>query len=180
MDATGTNMCQFDPSTLANQWQVYYAAMNEADWNSYGGYSICGQCIKVVGVHGQTAPGFRIKPVIVMIVDQCPSSGCARGSVDFSSTALQAITGYSWDKKMIKWEYVSCDQASASSTAARVQSPAPVPKPVPVPKPNLALKPKPKPKPVDAISSTYTAHSTSVSSSRSHGRGLRMDSIPRA
>jgi expansin (peptidoglycan-binding protein) len=107
MDSTGQNMCELNPQNLDPQWQVYYAAMNWQDWNAAGGGSnICGRCIKVVGTKGQTTPGFQIQPVIVKVVDQCPS--CDRGDVDFSTTALAAITGYPWDKKKIIWEYVTC------------------------------------------------------------------------
>lgn len=107
MDSTGQNMCEFNPASLNPRWQVYYAAINGQDWSSAGGGSIvCGRCVEVVGVKGQTAPGHHIKPVAVKIVDQCPA--CNPGDLDFSSPALSAITGYSWDRKMIKWKYVTC------------------------------------------------------------------------
>ena len=127
MDVTGQNMCEFRPSSLDNRWQVYYAAMNEADWDAAGGKGgICGKCIRVTGVKGQTTSGFNIKPIMVKVVDQCPSWACDQGSVDFSTTALQAITGFPWDKKLIQWEYADCNadplvsnaQAAAAKKAA--------------------------------------------------------------
>lgn len=135
MDATGQNMCEYKRSELDDRWEVYYGAMNEADWNAAGGKNgICGRCIKVSGVAGETTPGFAIKDVYVKIVDQCPSWACDRGNVDFSTTALKAITGFSWDKKLITWEYVNCpddtqalvsdakkDLAAAKAAAAKAQ-----------------------------------------------------------
>lgn len=107
MDKTGKNMCEFNAKKLPKRWQVYYAAMNEADWKKAGGKKgICGRCIKVRGVKGQTTRGHKIKTVYAKIVDQCPSWACRKGNVDFSSVALKEITGYKWDKKKIHWEYV--------------------------------------------------------------------------
>jgi hypothetical protein len=109
MDATGKNMCEFNARKLSMKWQVFYGAMNERDWNAIGGKSsICGRCIKVRGVKGHTTPGHVIKDIYVKIVDQCPSWACDRGNVDFSTVALKFITGYSWDKKKIVWEYAKC------------------------------------------------------------------------
>jgi hypothetical protein len=116
MDATGQNMCEFNESRELNyRHRVYYAAMNQADWNAIGGKeSICRRCIRARGVPGQVAPGHEIVDVVVKIVDQCPSWACNKGSVDFSTTALQAITGYGWDKKQIKWEYTDCPVLDSS------------------------------------------------------------------
>ena len=109
MDATGQNMCEFKAKKLPKRWQVFYGAMNEGDWKAVGGLKgICGMCIKARGTKGQVTRGHRIKPIIVKIVDQCPSWACNKGSVDFSTTALKAITGYGWDKKKIVWEWVNC------------------------------------------------------------------------
>lgn len=119
MDQTGLNACQYDADKLDDTWQVYYAAMNEADWNMYGGKSgVCGRCLKVKGVQGHTTSGHKIKPVIVKIVDQCPEWACPKKeghNIDFSTTALKAITGYDWDKKLIDWEFTSCDDTSGIS-----------------------------------------------------------------
>lgn len=116
MDKTGQNMCEFDQDRLPDHWQVYYAAMNEADWNAAGGKSgICGRCISVRGTSGEVASGHDIRPIIVKIVDQCPSWACDKGSVDFSTTALEAITGYSWDKKKISWVWTECPSSYSSS-----------------------------------------------------------------
>lgn len=123
MNATGQNMCEYNPSDLPERWQVYYGAMNEADWDAAGGLGpggICGRCIAVRGVPGQTiSSDFNINTVYVKIVDQCPSWACDKGNVDFSTTALKAITGYGWDKKSITWEYVTCPSDSTSSRKGR-------------------------------------------------------------
>jgi len=108
MNDTGKNACQFKAKRLPKYWQKYYAAMNQADWKKMGKRKICGKCIKVVGVRGHTTRGHRIRPVYAKIVDLCPSWACKRGNVDFSTVALQEITGYAWDKKKIRWEYVPC------------------------------------------------------------------------
>ena len=42
------------------------------------------------------------------VVDECASCD-GNGDVDFSIAALKAITGYSWDRKRIEWEWTSCD-----------------------------------------------------------------------
>lgn len=120
MDATGQNMCEFHPSNLDKRWQIYYGAMNEEDWDAIGGKdSICGRCIAVRGVKGQTTSGFDIRTIVVKIVDQCPSWACDKGNVDFSTSALKAITGYGWDKKSITWEYVDCPGTSARSASRK-------------------------------------------------------------
>jgi hypothetical protein len=117
MDATGQNMCEFNPTALPARWQVFYAAMNEADWDRYGGKSaICGRCLAVRGVQGSVAAGFQIKTVYVKIVDQCPSWACKQGNVDFSIAALDAITGYEWDKKAITWDFAPCPSGSSNPT----------------------------------------------------------------
>jgi hypothetical protein len=120
MDATGQNMCEFNPSRLSMKWQVFYGAMNQRDWEAIGGKdSICGRCIKVRGVRGHTTPGHEIKDIYVKIVDQCPDWACDPGNVDFSTVALKFITGYSWDKKKIEWEYADCpDEVDTAEEAA--------------------------------------------------------------
>jgi hypothetical protein len=120
MDATGQNMCEYNPSKLSMKWQVFYGAMNQYDWEAMGGKSgICGRCIKVRGVKGETTPGHVIKDIYVKIVDQCPDWACDRGNVDFSTVALKFITGYSWDKKKIVWEYADCpDEVDTAEEAA--------------------------------------------------------------
>ena len=120
MDATGQNMCEYNPNSLDDRWQVYYGAMNQADWEDAGGKGgICGKCIVVRGVPGQTTPGFNIKDIYVKIVDQCPDWACDRGSVDFSTTALKAITGFPWDKKRITWDFVPCPDSAAAVAAQK-------------------------------------------------------------
>jgi hypothetical protein len=124
MDATGQNMCEFNPSSLPEQFQRNFAAMNQADWDSGN----CGKCIKACGAKGC---------VVAMIVDQCPEWACDKGNVDFSTAALEAATGYDWDKKPITWDYVSCsdgglteeeqaakDEAAAAKKAAAAKAAA--------------------------------------------------------
>ncbi|KAI8104740.1 hypothetical protein M9434_003293 [Picochlorum sp. BPE23] len=110
MNATGKNACQFNAKKLAKRWQVYYAALNEADWKKAGvkrGKSkACGRCLKVKGL--QRRRGHRQKNVIVKIVDLCPKWACKKGNVDFSTKALKDITGYSWDRKKIQWSFTRC------------------------------------------------------------------------
>lgn len=105
MDATGVNMCEFNARKLDDKWQVDYAAMNEADWDAAGGYDICGKCIKACGAGGC---------VVAMVVDQCPAWACDRGNVDFSTSALEKATGFSWDRKPIEWDYVDCTEPAAA------------------------------------------------------------------
>jgi expansin (peptidoglycan-binding protein) len=138
INKTGRNACQFDVRKLDRHWNIYYAAMNGADWRKAGGNrggrsNACGRCIEVKGVKGQTTKGHHIKPVIARVVDECPSWACKPGSVDFSSVALKAITGYSWDKKRITWKYVDCP--TASTNFKPVAPTPPSPKPTPTPKP---------------------------------------------
>jgi len=115
MNDTGKNACQFNAKKLPKRWQKYYAAMNEADWNKMGGNTgkrqICGRCIKVRGVRGHTTRNHKIKPVYVKIVDLCPKWACKEGNVDFSTLALEKITGYAWDRKKIEWKYTKCPKS---------------------------------------------------------------------
>ena len=98
MNRTGRNACGFNPKSLPKKYQTYYAAMNEGDFKKAG--RPCGKCVKVKGATGKT--------VYAKVVDICPKMYCKSGHVDFSSPALKAITGYSWDKKPIKWSWANC------------------------------------------------------------------------
>lgn len=120
MDATGQNMCEYNPKKLSDRWNIFYGAMNEYQWKEMGGKSgICGKCIVARGIPGETTSGFEIQDVYVKIVDQCPDWACDRENVDFSKSALKAITGFPWDKKLITWEFVPCpDEAAAVAAAA--------------------------------------------------------------
>lgn len=113
IDKTGKNACQFNAKKLPDRWRKYYAALNEADWKNAGlrgGRSnACGRCLEVVGLDRKR--GAPKKKVIVKVVDLCPKWACKKGDVDFSSEALYAITGYSWDRKKIEWKYTSCPKA---------------------------------------------------------------------
>lgn len=140
INKTGKNACQFDVRKLDRKWNIYYAAMNGADWRAAGGNrggrsNACGRCIEVKGKKGHTTRGHKIKPIIAKIVDECPSWACNKGSVDFSSVALKAITGYTWDKKKISWRYVDC----------------PVPGEKPSPPPSKPRPPQSPPKPTGPI-----------------------------
>lgn len=127
IDKTGKNACQFNAKKLPKKWQVYYAAMNEADWKKMGGKrGVCGRCLEVVGVKGETTRGHKIKPVIVKVVDLCPDWACKRGNVDFSKVALKKITGYSWDKKKIQWRYTDCEASTPKpSKPSKPSNPSP-------------------------------------------------------
>ncbi|KAI8109698.1 hypothetical protein M9434_000977 [Picochlorum sp. BPE23] len=145
MDKTGKNACQFNRKKLPKQWQIYYAAMNQKDWKKMGSRKgICGKCIAVRGVKGHTTRGHRIKTVYAKIVDLCPSWACKKGNVDFSTTALKAITGYSWDKKKITWRYTTCPDERRSPPPPRRRSPPPPPPRRPSPPPPPPPSP-PKP-----------------------------------
>lgn len=140
VNKTGKNACQFNVKQLDRHWNIMYAAMNEADWRAIGGNrggrsNACGKCITVSGVKGHTTKGHRIKPIIAKIVDLCPSWACKKGSVDFSSVALKAITGYSWDKKRIVWKYTECPKAENDYKPVS-PTPSPSPKPRPTPSPS--------------------------------------------
>lgn len=109
MNKTGRNACGFNPKSLSKRWQKYFVAVNQKDWNSAGGKSgICGKCVKVKGISGQTRRGHRIRTVYAKVVDMCPSKYCKKGHVDFSTNALQDVTGFSWDKKRVKWTLTKC------------------------------------------------------------------------
>lgn len=105
-DDTGKNSCGL--GKLDDQWERYYAAIPSHKFQR----SMCGTCIRVRGTESD-APGNWVK---VMIVDECAGSGCdGDGDVDFSSPALEAITGYSWDRKGIEWEETSCDGSASTN-----------------------------------------------------------------
>ncbi|KAL4426261.1 hypothetical protein ABPG77_009876 [Micractinium sp. CCAP 211/92] len=109
-DATGFNACGF--GKLDSQWERMYGAMNHAQFPGS-----CGKCVRVTG----TDSGASGKSFLVKIVDECPE--CKHGDIDFSTAALEAITGYSWDRKGISWEWADCSgDSSVSSQAASSDS----------------------------------------------------------
>jgi expansin (peptidoglycan-binding protein) len=59
----------------------------------------CGKCATVKGARGT---------VKVKIVDICPKKYCKSGHIDLSSPALKKATGYSWDKKPVKFTVGKC------------------------------------------------------------------------
>lgn len=76
---------------------TYYAALNEGDFKKMG--RPCGKCATVKGARGT---------VKVKIVDICPKKYCKSGHIDLSSPALKKATGYSWDKKPVKFTIGKC------------------------------------------------------------------------
>lgn len=113
IDKTGFNACQIDASKLGKRWNTYYAALNEADWKEGGAeVGVCGKCIKTCGEAGC---------VISMIVDLCPAWACKRGNVDFSMPALEAATGFEWDRKPITWDFIECDTNLAGIDAKNTE-----------------------------------------------------------
>ncbi|PSC72013.1 hypothetical protein C2E20_4764 [Micractinium conductrix] len=109
-DDTGFNACQF--GDIGEPWETMYAALPTDSFQ----LSDCGKCIKVQGQESG-ASGDWIK---VMIVDACAT--CSGGDVDFSTNALEAITGFSWDRKKIKWEWTDCDGSSTSTASTEEAS----------------------------------------------------------
>ncbi|KAL4419449.1 hypothetical protein ABPG77_003562 [Micractinium sp. CCAP 211/92] len=105
-DATGFNACGF--GKLDPQWERMYGAMNADQFPGS-----CGKCVRVKGTDSRASG----ESFLVMIVDECPE--CKHGDIDFSSAALEAITGYSWDRKGISWDWADCSgDSSVSSQAA--------------------------------------------------------------
>ena len=94
-DKTGFNACEY--GDLGSHWEKWYAAM-PAGCGSQGWESNkCGKCIKARGLDAGAPGGW----VVVKVVDQCASCTC--GDVDFSTRGLQAVTGFSWDRKKVEW-----------------------------------------------------------------------------
>lgn len=102
-DDTGFNACQF--GELEEKWEIMYGAMNSAQYSGW-----CGKCIRVRG----TEAGASGKAYLVKIVDRCPT--CSYGDVDFSTTALEKITGFNWDHKAISWSEAPCDGPETASS----------------------------------------------------------------
>ncbi|KAL4440519.1 hypothetical protein ABPG75_003520 [Micractinium tetrahymenae] len=111
-DATGFNACGF--GKLDSQWERMYGAMNRDQFPGS-----CGRCVRVRG----TQSGASGDSFLVMIVDECPE--CKHGDIDFSSAALEAITGYSWDRKDIEWSWADCSGQDSSSSSSQDASPSP-------------------------------------------------------
>ncbi|TDH74386.1 uncharacterized protein CCR75_005084 [Bremia lactucae] len=77
-----------------------YAALNAAQWNETMN---CGRCAQV----SCTDPSCSGMPSeIVYILDQCP--GCAYGDLDLSPEMFESITGQSYTKLSIEWNFVEC------------------------------------------------------------------------
>ncbi|KAE9338355.1 hypothetical protein PF008_g12103 [Phytophthora fragariae] len=77
-----------------------YAALNTEQWEETMN---CGRCAQVsctdASCAGQSSE-------IVYIMDQCP--GCAYGDLDLSPDVFESITGQSYTKLSIEWEFVDC------------------------------------------------------------------------
>lgn len=80
-----------------SHFSTFFAAVDYRRWN---GGSVCGKCARVTGAKGT---------YLVKIVDYCAKGYCGKNDLDFSTGALEAITGYSWDYKPITWEWADCD-----------------------------------------------------------------------
>ncbi|KAL4856403.1 hypothetical protein ACK3TF_003202 [Chlorella vulgaris] len=105
-DKTGRNACGLSGGDLSGRWNCYYAALPiGCGAQSVDSRARCGDCIKVCGSKGCT---------VVKVIDQCASCSC--GDVDLSTDALQATTGYEWDRQPITWEWLdSCDSGDSAS-----------------------------------------------------------------
>lgn len=103
---TGRNACGLSGGELSGRWNCYYAALPiGCGAQSVDSRARCGDCIKVCGSKGCT---------VVKVIDQCASCSC--GDVDLSTDALQATTGYDWDRKPVTWEWLdSCDSGDSAS-----------------------------------------------------------------
>lgn len=97
-DETGFNSCQF--GELEDRWEKYYAALPSHTFSK----GMCGRCIRVQGTESD-APGTWVK---LMVVDECASCK-GDGDVDMSKRGLQDATGYTWDRKRIKWKFTRCE-----------------------------------------------------------------------
>ncbi|KAI3435837.1 hypothetical protein D9Q98_001895 [Chlorella vulgaris] len=117
-DATGFNSCQF--GKLDDRWERFYGALPTS---SFDRSKDCGRCVRVRGTESDAPTNAWYK---VMIVDSCASCN-GRGEendIDFSTDALKAITGYSWDRKGIEWEWTSCDGDDAETQEAQEEDKA--------------------------------------------------------
>ncbi|KAL4436563.1 hypothetical protein ABPG75_003702 [Micractinium tetrahymenae] len=110
-DATGKNACGF--GKLDSQWERMYGAMNHEQFP--------GSCDKCVRVRG-TQSGASGESFLVKIVDECPE--CKHGDIDFSTAALEAITGFSWDRKKISWEWADCSGETDARSSEQVDEPS--------------------------------------------------------
>lgn len=75
-----------------------------------------GRCIRARGTEDDATGAW----VTVMVVDECASCG-GDGDVDFSTTALKDITGYSWDRKRIKVGGGNCRACQVLAQRRRAQ-----------------------------------------------------------
>ncbi|KAL4853674.1 hypothetical protein ACK3TF_005393 [Chlorella vulgaris] len=87
-------------------FETYYVSLNGAQYSS----GKCGSCITACGSRGCAT---------MMVVDHCPS--CPHGDIDTSSEALRQLTGKSWDRKPVSWNWSSCG-GGGSSTSSRKPS----------------------------------------------------------
>ncbi|KAG6616015.1 RlpA-like double-psi beta-barrel domain [Phytophthora cinnamomi] len=82
-----------------------YAALNAEQWEETMN---CGRCAQVsctdASCAGQASE-------IVYIMDQCP--GCAYGDLDLSPDVFESITGQSYTKLSIEWQFVDCPISSS-------------------------------------------------------------------
>ncbi|EGZ14551.1 hypothetical protein PHYSODRAFT_510216 [Phytophthora sojae] len=77
-----------------------YAALNAEQWEETMN---CGRCAQVTCTDASCAGQAS---EIVYIMDQCP--GCAYGDLDLSPDVFESITGQSYTKLSIEWQFVDC------------------------------------------------------------------------
>jgi hypothetical protein len=86
------------------------------DTDHFAGGDVCGRCIRVRG----TESGASGNSVLFKIVDEC-ASGCEGHGVDMSTGGLKAVTGFSWDRKGVNWEWASCSEPLVVKSGSSVR-----------------------------------------------------------
>ncbi|KAI3429470.1 hypothetical protein D9Q98_005562 [Chlorella vulgaris] len=89
--------------TLSAWQRVYFASINLPQWD---GAKQCGRCVMAKCVDARCK--IRNKYIVAQVVDQCPTSDCKRGNLDFSNQAFLELTGLPPDRVAIEWHFTSC------------------------------------------------------------------------
>lgn len=97
------NACGFNGGDVKGHFQQHFASITTKHFSR----GVCGKCVRVSGATG--------KAILFKIVDEC-ASGCGAHGLDFSMGGLKAVTGYSWDKKKVTWEWADCGGAAIVSS----------------------------------------------------------------
>jgi hypothetical protein len=97
------NACGFNGGDVDGHFKQHFASITSKHYS----HDVCGKCVRVSGATG--------KAVLFKIVDEC-ASGCGDHGLDFSMDGLKAVTGYSWDKKKVTWEFADCGGAAVMSS----------------------------------------------------------------